>query len=132
MLCTPEDGETRCMLSGFGLLGSYPGMDEYLVEDSGTWLVALQGDELTGAQALIFLDPLDDSGESEVAVDDQSTQVCTEVALAALDPVGRRNAPGLDGPGAAASWFIRPSAREDKAHRGEGGQAKEQGLDIGK
>jgi hypothetical protein len=88
MLCTPGEGETRCVLSEFGLLGSYPGMDEYFVEDSGTWLVALQGDQLTGAQALIFMRPVEGAGESPIHVDDQSTQVCTEVDLESQDPVG--------------------------------------------
>jgi hypothetical protein len=37
---------------------------------------------------LIFLDPLDGAGDAEVAVDDQSTQVWTEVELAGLSPVG--------------------------------------------
>ena len=88
MLCEPEEGQARCALSNFGLLGSYPGMDEYFVEDSGTWLVALQSDRLVGAQALVFLDPVEGAGTETVTIDDQSTGVSVQVDLVDLPPVG--------------------------------------------
>ena len=88
MLCAPEENQAQCTLSEFGLLGSYPGMHNYFDEDSGTWMVALQSDDLAGAQTLAFLEPTSGASTNAVTIDDQSTQVFTDVDLSSLPPLG--------------------------------------------
>lgn len=88
MQCHPVEAETQCDLSDFGLLGSVPGMQDYFVEDSGTWLIALQSESFAGAQALIFLEPKDGATSEPIRIDDDSTEVDVSVNLSSLEPLG--------------------------------------------
>ena len=68
MQCHPVEAETQCDLSDFGLLGSVPGMQDYFVEDSGTWLIALQSESFAGAQASCIALQADCSCNGELEV----------------------------------------------------------------
>lgn len=85
-LCTPTD--STCLLSDFGLGASKPGVDQYFVEDSGTWLFVLTGGDDNGSRSLQFAEPRDDSTNTDLTWDNQTASLSIDVDLHDSAPIG--------------------------------------------
>jgi hypothetical protein len=89
MLCEPEEigTESTCNLSDFGILNSMLEVEDYFIEGTGTWLIALQSDEVQGALSMVFLEPSDDAEESTADVEDSTASLELDLDLQSLSPI---------------------------------------------
>jgi len=81
MICEPESGDTDCCLSEFGLAGSYPGIDTYFTEGSGSWMFSFDSDGVDGARTLAFLTPQPDSTTTTVDIGNETASLSMDVDL---------------------------------------------------
>ena len=96
MLCEPAEigTESSCNLSDFGILSSMLEVENYFIEGTGTWMIALQNENVQGALSMIFLEPSDDATGHTASFDDSTASLDVSVDLQSLTPL--RAAAGPD------------------------------------
>lgn len=82
MECEPDGpDDTDCCLSEFGLLGSYPGIDQYFEEGSGSWLFTFDTEGVDGTRTMVLLIPTSESSTTLVEIDDETCSLDMDVDL---------------------------------------------------
>ena len=82
MECHPDsDADTECCLSEFGLLGSYPGIDQYFEVGSGNWMLIFGSDDVEGARTIVMIVPSDTSDASTIEIGDNTASLSMDVDL---------------------------------------------------
>lgn len=85
---TNEPESASCQLAQFGLLGAIPHVEEYFLEDSGTWLFALKTDGVTGVRSLVFGNPVTDHDNVLISIGNDTAKLNFEVDLTSANAVG--------------------------------------------
>ncbi len=83
--CIPE--QARCQLSQFGVLGSYPGVENYFFEGSGTWLMLLNSETALAQISFLFLEPDPHASATTGSVRDDSASLEFSADLHSLERV---------------------------------------------
>lgn len=92
------EGVTSTSVSDLTLMGNDIDVEQYFVEDAGTWMLLLSDsyDTGLGARALAFLEPSESSEATELSVPDGTADLSLDVDLLSLTPTGVPSAtPGL-------------------------------------
>jgi len=83
--CTPTDAS--CALSDFGMFGNTIDIQQYFQEGYGTWLLALGKKGEPGADAMVFLEAVNDSDVSDARITNDTSSLDVEVHLDMLTPL---------------------------------------------
>ncbi len=83
--CTPTDAS--CALSDFGMFGNTIDIQQYFQEGYGTWLLALGKKGAPGADAMVFLEAVNDSAVSDAGIGNDTSRLDVEVDLDSLTPL---------------------------------------------
>ena len=79
MVCEPTNAS--CKLSKFGLLGSYPGIQNYFNQGRGSWLIILSKASAKGAVAFSFIEPSATSPATTASITGDSSALQMNVDL---------------------------------------------------